>query len=143
MTADQFADAVMSPQPFRWVRWAADWERREADCWGLVVLYFRLVIGIELGPVPRTDIEAGYWAAEALWPRCEPEAGSSVVFMAWHGARPRHCGILLPDGELLHSEGDEDRGGAVRVSRLVAMRRLYSDLRFHRYAGQHESMNSC
>lgn len=134
MTPDQFAAACMAMPAMRWVRWAADWQRREADCWGLVTLYFRLVRGVDLGPVPKTDIEAGYWAAQAHWPECEPEAGSAV-FMAWAGGRPRHCGILLPGGMLLHAEGDEERGGAVRITRLAAMRRVYSDLRFHRYAG--------
>lgn len=135
MTPAQFADAVMSPQPLRWVRWAADMQRREADCWGLVTLYFRHVLGVELGPVPRTDIEAGYWSARELWPECGPEPGAAV-FMAWQAGHPRHCGVLLAGGMLLHCEGDSERGGAARMTRLLAMQRIYSDLRFHRYAGR-------
>lgn len=131
MTPDQFAQACMAVPVVRWVRWAADWDRREADCWGLVTLFYRLVHGIDLGPVPQTQIEAGYWAEVGRWRECDPEPGASV-FMAWHGGKPRHCGILLAGDMLLHSEGDEIRGGSVRLSRLAAMRRVYSDLRFHR-----------
>ncbi len=134
LTPHQFADACMAVPAMRWVRWAADWERREADCWGLVTLYWRLVRGVDLGPVPRTDIEAGYWAARDVWPECGPEPGATV-FMAWQSGRPRHCGIVLPGGMLLHAEGDEEHGGSVRMTRIAAMQRLYSDLRFHRYAG--------
>lgn len=134
MSPDDFAAQCMAMPSMRWVRWAADWERRECDCWGLVTLYMRLVRGVDLGPVPRIDIEAGYWAEQAQWPQCEPEPGA-VVFMAWLSGRPQHCGVLLPDGMLLHAEGDEDLGGAVRMTRQTAMRRLYPDLRFHRYAG--------
>lgn len=134
MTAEQFAAACMDVPAMRWVRWAADWQRREADCWGLVTLYMRLVRGVELGPVPRIDIAAGYETAHAQWPECAPEPGATV-FMAWQSGWPRHCGILLPGDMLLHADGDEARGGAVRMTRLAAMRRLYSDLRFHRYAG--------
>lgn len=134
MTPEQFSAAVMSPQAFRWVRWAADWDGRAADCWGLVTLYFSRVRGVDLGPVPRTDIEAGYWAAHALWPEAAPEPGAAV-FMAWAGGRPMHCGIVIHGGMLLHSQGDEERGGSARITRLSAMRRLFPDLRFHRYAG--------
>ncbi|HRI16892.1 MAG TPA: NlpC/P60 family protein [Burkholderiaceae bacterium] len=134
MTPLQFADACLALPPVRWVRWAANWERREADCWGLVTLYWRLVLGVDLGPVPRSNLEAGYWAALEHWPECEPEPGAAV-FLAWQGGRPMHCGVLLPGGMLLHAEGDEKHGGSVRLTRLAAMRRVYSDLRFHRYAG--------
>ena len=134
MTALEFADAAMAAPGMRWVRWAADWKRREADCWGLVTLFYRHVHGIDLGPVPQTDIEAGYWARRGDWPECDPEPGAAV-FMAWQDGAPRHCGVLLPGGMLLHAEGSEERGGSVRLTRLAAMRRLYLDIRFHRYAG--------
>lgn len=133
MTALEFADQAMAAPVIRWVRWAADWERREADCWGLVTLFFRLVHGFDLGPVPHTDIASGYAPRVSDWPECEPHAGA--VFMAWRDGQPRHCGIVLPGDMLLHAEGDEERGGAVRITRLLAMRRLYPEIRFHRFAG--------
>lgn len=134
MTREQFVAECMRMPAMQWVRWAADIERRECDCWGLVTLYFRHVVGVDLGAVPQTDIEAGYWTAHDRWPECEPGAGA-VVFMAWADGRPRHCGIVLGGGMLLHAEGDEGRGGSVRLTRLAAMARVYPDLRFHRYAG--------
>lgn len=131
MTPQQFVDAAMAMPAMRWVRWAADWQRRECDCWGLVTLYWRHVHGVDLGPVPQTDIEAGYMAAREQWQECAPEPGSTI-FMAWSAGHPRHCGIFVPGGMVLHAEGDQDRGGAVRLTRLQAMRRLYPDLRFYR-----------
>lgn len=133
MTPAGFTRHAMAMPAMRWVRWAADWERREVDCWGLVTLFWRLVHGVDLGPVPRTDIEAGYWAQRADWPQCEPEPGATI-FMAWLGDTPRHCGILVDGQMVLHAEGDEDRGGSVRLTRLAAMRRTYGDMRFYRYA---------
>lgn len=130
MTAAEFADRVVGVP---WVRWRNDWEG--LDCWGLVTLFFRLVHGVDLGPVPQTDIGSGYSVAHHDWPECEAGDPRAAVFMAWRDGQPKHCGIVLPGGMLLHAEGDEDHGGSVRITRLAALRRLYPDLRFHRYAG--------
>lgn len=112
-----------------WQRWASSWEA--CDCYGLVCLYFREVLGIELGAVPQTDIATGFSAA-AGWAQCAREEGA-VAFMTWRDGAPTHCGLVLPGDALLHSDGDETRGGSARVTRLVAMERLCPDIRFYRY----------
>jgi len=125
----------MSPQEFvrravgvPWVRWRSDWEG--ADCYGLIVLYCREVLGIELGAVPQTDIAAGFSQARG-WQQCEAQAGS-VGWMAWIDGRPSHCGVVLPGGSMLHSQGSEDKGGSVRVTRLSVLQRIYSDITYYR-----------
>jgi cell wall-associated NlpC family hydrolase len=55
--------------------------------------------------------------------------------MAFSDGAPEHCGVLLGGGMLLHSEGSQDRGGSVRLTRLAAMSRLYSDIRFYDFIG--------
>lgn len=127
MTPAEFAGRMVGKP---WKRWHASWEA--ADCYGVVVLYFREVLGIDLGDVPHTDIAAGFTQAKG-WHECEPHAGATC-FMAWCGGAPTHCGLLLPGGQVLHSEGSEERGGSVRVTRLSAMQRLYGALKFYRYA---------
>lgn len=127
MTPEQFA---MRAVGLPWVRWRSDWAAM--DCFGCVVLYFREVLGIELGAVPQTDIAAGFAAAQG-WSECGPEPGATA-FMAWHDGAPMHCGVLLPGGQLLHSQGSVDRpGGSVRMTRLSVMARTFTDLRFYRY----------
>jgi len=111
-----------------WARGRSDW--RGADCFGLVVLYFREVIGVDLGPVPMLEMPEGFAAATG-WEECTPEPGSTG-WMAWHKGAPAHCGILLPAGMLLHSDGDHGRPGAARLTRLAVMQRFYTDLRFFR-----------
>lgn len=127
MTADEFARRAVG---LPWVRWRSDWQA--LDCFGLLVLYFREVIGVDLGPVPQTDIAAGFHAARG-WAECGPEPGVTA-FMAWRDGAPTHCGMLLPGGLLLHAEGSPEAGGSVRATRLAAMQRLYKDIRFYRYA---------
>jgi len=113
-----------------WVRWRADWSGM--DCYGLLVLWHREVLGIDLGPVPQTDIAEGFALATG-WQECPPEDGATC-FMAWRSGAPSHCGVLLAGGWVLHSEGSPERPGSARVSRLSAMQRLYGDLRFYRRA---------
>jgi hypothetical protein len=54
--------------------------------------------------------------------------------MAWRDGAPTHCGVLLTAGSVLHSEGSDEAPGSVRVSRLAAVRRMYGEIRFYRYA---------
>ncbi len=124
MTPAQFAArAVGMP----WVRWRSDWEA--CDCYGLVLLYWREVHGLDLGSVPQTDIAAGF--SVARWDECGPEPGCTA-WMSWHKGAPTHCGVLLPGGMLLHAQEAPGGGGSVRLTRLAAMVRLHADLRFYR-----------
>lgn len=125
MTPAEFtARAVGLP----WKRWRSDWHA--ADCFGLVVLYWREVHGRDLGSVPQTDISTGFSVA-AGWEPCETEPGA-CGFMAYSGGAPAHCGILIAPDAVLHSLGGEHRGGSVRMTGLALMRRIYSDITFHR-----------
>lgn len=120
----------MAPPGLPWVRWRADWAG--CDCFGLVVLWHREVLGIDLGPVPQTDIAAGYAMASG-WEACDDEPGATA-WMTWRNGAPTHCGIVAMPGMLLHSEGMPDRPSTARLTRLSAMRRLHQDLRFYRRA---------
>lgn len=126
MTPDEFARRMVGVP---WVRWRSDFAA--CDCFGLVVLYWRHVLGVELGEVPRTDIAAGFSGVRG-WSECGPEPGA-CGFMTWVDGSPTHCGILLPGGMLLHSREDPVGGGSVRQTRLALMARICADLRFYRY----------
>jgi cell wall-associated NlpC family hydrolase len=126
MTQTEFINRAVG---LPWVRWRSDWAA--CDCFGLIVLYFREVLGIDLGQVPQTDIASGF-ASMPGWSECGPDAGATC-FMAWSDGAPTHCGILLSPSQVLHSEGDRKNGGSVRVSRISAMTRIYGDLHFYKY----------
>lgn len=130
-------NTLMTPQAFAeravgvpWKKWQSNWAGM--DCFGCVVLYFREVLGIELGDVPRTGIAEGFHAAPG-WHECEAGAGATC-FMAWRDGAPTHCGMLLSPSEVLHAEGSEDHHGSVRVSRLRAVQQMYGLIKFYRYA---------
>jgi cell wall-associated NlpC family hydrolase len=131
MTPEQFAERFMSTDGPRYRRWASSWSH--CDCFGAVVLYWREVVGVELVPEPATcsGMADGFAALGPAWRECPPLPGA-CGFMAWDAGCPRHCGVLLPGGELLHMEGPAPgHAGGPRITRLPAMARLYPDLRFY------------
>ena len=113
-----------------WKRWRADWSGM--DCFGVIVLYFREVHGVELGAVPQTDIATGFMQASG-WEECSEQAGATC-FMSWRDGSPTHCGILMPRRMVLHSDGDVDRPGSVRLTRIAALSRVVGEIKFYRRA---------
>lgn len=131
MTPAAFAERCMGVDGPRYRRWAASWEA--CDCYGLIALYWREVHGLELKPEPATasGMADGFAALGALWREVGPQPGA-CGFMAWDAGCPRHCGVLLPGGELLHTEAPSAvSSGGPRITPLRAMARLYPDVRFY------------
>jgi len=112
-----------------WERWRSDW--KSVDCFGLVLLYHREVLGLDLGTVPQTDIAAGF-AASPGWVECAPDA-ASACFMAFKDGSPTHCGVALPGGQVLHCPGAPDRPGSVQVTRRAVVEKVYGPLKYYRF----------
>lgn len=125
-TPDEFVSRVVG---LPWKRWACSWE--QVDCYGLVVLYHREVLGIDLGAVPETDIEEGFSTARG-WEECNASEGATC-FMTWRAGAPTHCGLLLAGDKVLHAEAREGGEGSVRVTRLSVLEKFYGGIRFYRY----------
>ena len=115
-----------------WAKWQSSWDC--CDCYGLLVLYFREVHGIEIDGRPDSDTGENLACAQGWtgWEQCAPEH-EAACFVGWQGGSPHHCGIVVAGDMVLHSDGTEARPGNVRLTRLSTMQRLYSDIRFYRY----------
>lgn len=104
-----------------------------ADCWGLVVLYYRHVLSIEIHQTP--DYEAGsdfltcfegdreFWCQSAL-------AVDNGIFVAYYCAVPLHVGLIV-DGQAFHSRGET---GHVRLDKLRTLEKVFTRLEFYHYA---------
>ncbi|MCP2005215.1 UNVERIFIED_ORG: cell wall-associated NlpC family hydrolase [Buttiauxella agrestis ATCC 33320] len=105
-----------------------------ADCWGLVTLYYRHVLGIELHHSP--DYEAGkdfmtcFESEVVYWQRAE-HFSDGDIFIAYYGAQPVHVGLIV-DGRALHSRGEN---GCVRSDKIRTIQKLFTKTEFLRYAG--------
>lgn len=130
MSPDEFVQRAMAAPGIPWVKWRSDWQA--CDCYGLVLLWLREVHGIDLGEVPQTDIAAGFVRAQG-WQESGPEP-NATAWMTWRAGAPTHCGVLVGRGMVLHADGSESRPGGVRLTRLSAMARLHTDIRFYRRA---------
>jgi cell wall-associated NlpC family hydrolase len=111
-----------------WVRWAAD--LHECDCYGLVILYYRHVLGIDLGSIPICALADGFASSTAWREVAQPEQGA-CGFMSYRGDEPTHCGVYIGGGEVLHSTGSEEQPGNVRVTRVKSMELAYGKIRYY------------
>ncbi len=128
MTPAEFvARAVGLP----WARWRADWQAM--DCYGLIVLWHREVLDVELGDVPHTNIVTGF-AASSGWQELPGPTDGATCWMSWSAAGdPTHCGVLLSGRRVLHSEGSFEQPGNVRITRLRALEAVYGRIRYYRH----------
>jgi cell wall-associated NlpC family hydrolase len=135
MTSNEFVNKMIGVP---WVNRGA--ELTGADCWGIVVLFFKHVHGISIpivpgyadGTTPIADgffkqAESGYWLSQSA-----PSDG--VVFAAFHGEIPAHVGVIT-GGRCLHSPGSDDNPGAVGYHSIQTLGKIYSRLEFWRYVG--------
>ena len=127
MTPVEFVDRAVG---LPWARWRADWQAM--DCYGLVVLWHREVLGVDIGDVPQTDIADGFAEARG-WAEVPGPAAGATCFMSWRGAAPTHCGVLLPGQRVLHAEGRPGQPGNVRITRLRALAQVYGHIRYYRH----------
>ncbi|MFP2164070.1 NlpC/P60 family protein [Enterobacter ludwigii] len=109
-----------------------------ADCWGLVVMYYRHVLGIEVHQT--ADYESGrdfmtcYDADVVFWQRSETFFDEGI-FVAWVGSQPVHVGLIL-EGRALHSRGEN---GHVRFDAIRTIQKLFTRVEFYQYAGNRNS----
>jgi hypothetical protein len=130
VTPAEFVERAMAAPGIQWRRWRSGWDF--SDCFGLLILWHREVLGVEIERPAGFDVSEGF-ANSAGWRELPgPEAGATC-FMTWRHGAPTHCGLLLDPLTVLHAEGHEDHGGSVRITRLSVMRRAYGEMRFYRY----------
>lgn len=96
------------------------------DCWGLVVAYYREVLGREIPVYTKGDIAEGYKQEieSGRW-----KEGEGVVFMCFRAGIPTHCGLVF-DGVVLHAAG-WDGLGQVTKQPLRKIKRLFKDLKIY------------
>ncbi|MBJ8378400.1 C40 family peptidase [Citrobacter cronae] len=113
-----------------WANRACSFDK--VDCWGLVVLYYRHVLGIELHQTQ--DYEAGedfftcYQGDVVFWRKVDkPVEGG--IFVGYRGAQPAHVGLVL-NRQALHSRGEN---GSVRMDSLLVIHRAFTKVEFFEY----------
>jgi cell wall-associated NlpC family hydrolase len=104
------------------------------DCWGLVVLYYRNVLGIELHNSPGYESGADFmtcFESEVVYWQSTEHFKDGDIFIAHYGAQPVHVGLIV-DGRALHSRGEN---GHVRSDQVRTIQKLFTRVEFMEYAG--------
>lgn len=111
------------------------------DCWGLVVLFYRLCHGINVHHddsystggdfVTCFDSEVEFWRETKT-----PKVGDVVV--AYRGSHPVHVALWWGRDKILHAREKT----AVKTDRLRTLEKLSTRLRFLTYAGDSHSENA-
>lgn len=126
----QLNDFIRKVNSLSWVDRACSFEA--VDCWGLVVLYFRHVRGVELHQVhgyeSGKDFITCYEGERVFWKPAVRSAGCIAVF--YRGEHPDHIGIVIDGNRCLHSRGE---GDGVRIDSLTLLERAFTRVEFLQY----------
>lgn len=132
MTVNEFINKVIGT---KWVDRASTFD--EMDCWGLVILYYQHVLGIELKTITGYQSKKTTIQNEAIpeslrnWKPCEKS--NNAVFLAYVGDIPSHVGVVI-DNHMLHAKGNEIQGGQVQYNKLEAIEKAYTKVEYYQYA---------
>jgi len=120
-----------------WVNRASSFDA--ADCWGLVVLYYKHVLDVNIptvqGFVENEQFERCYAKNLHLWQEVKSPVVAGLVFTCYKGGIPLHVGICIGNGKALHSRGTKDNHGKVEIHSLRAIKSIYGKMTFHKFTG--------
>lgn len=123
----------------RWVNRASSFE--ECDCWGLVLLYYKHVLNIELPEVEGYEdgVDTSIcWNAETKtgrWEEAEKAQEDGIVFTCYRNGYPNHVGVYIGGGKVLHTTGGFKQDGAVQVNSIRAVESNCGKMTYHKFTG--------
>lgn len=137
MTQSNIAGLLISKADFITKVLGTPWKNRSCtfdamDCWALVVLYYRHVLGTEIHHTP--DYEAGAdfvtcFTGDVVFWRQVDNPVNDGIFVGYKGSQPAHVGLIV-NRQALHSRGE---GGGVRMDTVMIIERAFTEVRYYVY----------
>lgn len=103
------------------------------DCWGLVVLFYRLCLGVNVHHNDDYDKGSQFstcFNGEVVFWRDTNKPVKGDIVVAFHGNAPVHIALVWGRDKILHAREKT----AVRFDRLRTLERLSTQIRFYKYA---------
>ena len=131
MTQNDFIGKVLG---IPWVNRASSFDA--CDCWGLVLLYYKEVLNINLptvkGFTEKEDFLHCYESGVKQWEEVKAPIEQGLAFTSYKGGKPTHVGVCIGKGLALHSR--DERSG-VQVHSLRAIEAIYGKISYHKFIG--------
>ena len=134
MTQTEFINKMIGKP---WVDRASSFE--ECDCWGLVLLYYKEVLNIDLpvvkGFTEKEDFLLCYESGVQQWQEVKTPITQGLAFTSYKGDTPTHVGVCIGNGMALHCRGSVNQAGSVEVHSLRAIESIYGKITYHQFTG--------
>lgn len=134
MNQKQFIKKILGKP---WINRASSFD--SADCWGLVILYYKHVLNVELpmvqGFTDNDDFNSCYQRGVDQWEEQEAPYYEGLVFTCYNGDNPTHVGLYIGHGKVLHSRGSDGNEGKVEIHSVRAIQSVYGKMTFHKFIG--------
>lgn len=111
------------------------------DCWGLVVLYYRMVHGINIHHSNEYSSGGSFitcFSDEVLFWEHNASPVIGGIFVSYYGSMPRHVGIVAGRDKILHAREKT----AVRFDRIETLKKLSTKVEWLTYAGDSRTDNA-
>lgn len=111
-----------------------------ADCYGVVLLYYKEVLGIELPIVSGYKQGLNYAdcsdmvRSQDCWERIAYPEQHAVAFSHVVDGRPMHISVCIDRKNIIHAVGLSS-SGIVKVNSVVSLIRSTNDVFFNRFIG--------
>ena len=120
-----------------WVNRAVSFD--EVDCYGLVVMYYRHVLGLEL------PVVAGFTENHSIidcwiggihsWEQVDTPPVKGLLFTSYRGDAPMHVGIVISPTHVLHCRGNVARPGKVEIHSIRTIASACGRITYHKFKG--------
>jgi cell wall-associated NlpC family hydrolase len=110
------------------------------DCYGLVMLYYKHVLGIELPTINgydkgQCDTAQGWQSGIYRWRQLDKPIGHGLLFTCYKGGQPSHVGVTIGPTKVLHSRGNASHSGKVEIHSIRAIKAIYGNMTYHEFIG--------
>lgn len=134
MTQNEFIKKVVG---LPWVNRAISFDA--VDCYGLVVLYYRHVLGVEL-PIPegfneKLKTDECWNNGISDWEQVSSPNTGGLMFTCYKGGSPCHVGVTISPTHVLHCRGSERNPGKVEVHSVRTIESIYGKITYHKFIG--------
>lgn len=135
MVQQEFIDRVIGKP---WVDRASSFD--EVDCFGLVILYYKHVLNIELPVITGyaqgvCNTSQGWQSGIHQWQQLDKAVGHGLLFTCYKDGKPSHVGVTIGPLKVLHARGSVGHPGKVEVHSIRAIERMYGGATYHKFIG--------